>query len=260
MTIKGWCAVTADRGALLKASGVSARFGGLQALDTVDVEVQPGRITGLIGPNGAGKTTMFNVLTGLVAPVAGRVTLDGSDINGWAPHRRARAGIARTFQRLELFGRMTVEQNLLAAWESGHRGGGLGKGKRTCHRRVGEVVDLLGLGPLAQRFAGQLPTGQGRLVELGRALCTDPRVLLLDEPGSGLDAGETERLCGILEDLVATTDLAILLVEHDMPLVMRVCDVITVLDFGKGIARGSPDEVRANPIVQSAYLGQADVA
>jgi len=249
-----------EHGALLEATGIAVRFGGLQALDGVDVGVQPGRITGLIGPNGAGKTTMFNVLTGLVPPLDGRVTFDGTDISRWAPHRRARTGIARTFQRLELFGRMTVEQNLLAAWESAHRGGGLGRGKQSCRRRVDEVVDLLGLGSLADRFAGQLPTGQGRLVELGRALCTDPRVLLLDEPGSGLDAAETERLCRILEGLVADTDLAVLLVEHDMPLVMRVCQAITVLDFGKCIARGTPEQIRANPVVQAAYLGEADVA
>ncbi|HEX3705621.1 MAG TPA: ABC transporter ATP-binding protein [Mycobacteriales bacterium] len=252
-----------EQGPLLGASGISVRFGGLQALDTVDLQVQPDRITGLIGPNGAGKTTMFNVLTGLVAPAQGQVVLDGTEITGWAPHRRARAGIARTFQRLELFSRMTVEQNLLAAWETGHRGGGLGRGKHECRRRVADVSEMLGLGPLAERLAGQLPTGQGRLVELGRALCTDPRVLLLDEPGSGLDAAETERLCEILERLThdgGADRLAILLVEHDMPLVMRVCDVITVLDFGKGIANGTPEQIRANPIVQAAYLGDADVA
>jgi branched-chain amino acid transport system ATP-binding protein len=255
--------MTVDAATLLKASAISVRFGGLQALDGVDLDVQSGRITGLIGPNGAGKTTMFNVLTGLIAPSDGTVLLDGDDITAWAPHRRGRAGIARTFQRLELFGRMTVEQNLLAAWEAAHRGGALGRGRHECRSRVAEVIELLGLAPLAGRLAGELPTGQGRLVELGRALCTDPRVLLLDEPSSGLDAGETERFCLTLQELVDTNgpaELAILLVEHDMPLVMRVCDVITVLDFGKRIACGLPAEIRADPDVQAAYLGDADVA
>jgi branched-chain amino acid transport system ATP-binding protein len=255
---------TIGSGPLLTASGITVRFGGVLALDAVDLVVDRGRIMGLIGPNGAGKTTMFNVLTGLLTPTQGAVSLDGSDITRWPPHRRGRAGIARTFQRLELFARMTVEHNLMAAWETGHRGGVLGRGRQECQRRVNDVIELLALGAIASRPAGQLPTGQGRLVELGRALCTDPRILLLDEPGSGLDVSESDRLGQILKSLVADGQgsgvSAILLVEHDMPLVMQSCDVITVLDFGKHIASGSPSEIRANPVVQAAYLGDVDVA
>ncbi|HUO48970.1 MAG TPA: ATP-binding cassette domain-containing protein, partial [Acidimicrobiales bacterium] len=220
-------------------------------------------ITGLIGPNGAGKTTMFNVLTGLVAPTQGRVCLAGEDVTGWPPHRRGRAGMARTFQRLELFARLSVEDNLVASWEAAHPGAVFGRGRRERRARVAEVVDLLGLWGIAGRRAGELPTGMGRLVELGRALCTDPRVLLLDEPSSGLDAGETSRFRDVLLDVVGRSghgEPSVLLVEHDMALVMEVCDRVTVLDFGSRIAEGTPDEIRADPAVRAAYLGESDVA
>lgn len=250
---------------LLCAEAVSVRFGGLQALQHVDLDVASGMVTGLIGPNGAGKTTLFNVLTGLQRPTAGRVTLDGTDISGWSPHRRGRAGLARTFQRLELFDRLTVEENLMAAWEAAKRGGVFGRGRSTRRQRVAEVVELLGLGPVVERPAGTLPTGLGRLVELGRALCTDPRVLLLDEPSSGLDPAETAQFRTVLQAVVARGSTlpgepAALLVEHDMSLVMEVCSTITVLDFGRCIACGPPEQVRADPAVRAAYLGEIDVA
>ena len=259
---------------ILSAERVSVQFGGLSALTNVSLRVPPGRIVGLIGPNGAGKTTMFNVLTGLQSTRSGRVVYDGHDISRWPPHRRGRAGIARTFQRLALFTRMTVHDNLVAAWESSHRGGVLGKGRAERRRRVQEVVDLLELWPLAERLAGELSTGQGRMVELGRALCADPRVLLLDEPGSGLDANETAMFSRVLRTVVSGTmpgdgsthllerslPPAILLVEHDMALVMDVCSELTVLDFGKVIAQGTPDDIRADELVRAAYLGDASVA
>jgi len=248
---------------LLNAAGISVRFGGLQALDVVDLEVPAGQITGLIGPNGAGKTTLFNVLTGLITPRAGHVSLDGRDINGWPPHRRGRAGIARTFQRLELFVRMSVEDNLVAAWEACHPGAVLGRGRSERRRRVAEVMDLLDLWRIADVPAGALPTGQGRMIELGRALCTDPRVLLLDEPSSGLDASETARFCEVLRAVVGRSssgEPAVLLVEHDMALVMDVCECITVLDFGRRIACGSPAQIRSDSAVRSAYLGETEVA
>jgi branched-chain amino acid transport system ATP-binding protein len=250
-------------GAILEAVSVSVRFGGLHALVDVELAVHAGGITGLIGPNGAGKTTMFNVLTGLASPSAGQVKLDGDDITGWPPHRRGRAGLARTFQRLELFASLSVEENLVAAWEAAHRGAVFGRGRAERRVRVAAVLDLLELWPVAGRRAGVLPTGQGRLVELGRALCTDPRVLLLDEPSSGLDAGETARFRDVLLAVVGRGgdgEPAVLLVEHDMTLVMEVCDRVTVLDFGLRIAEGTPDEIRGDPRVRAAYLGETDVA
>ncbi|HWD52075.1 MAG TPA: ABC transporter ATP-binding protein [Acidimicrobiales bacterium] len=251
--------------AVLLAGDITVRFGGLVALEEVSLDVPAGCIAGLIGPNGAGKTTMFNVLTGLQEPTGGRVDYLGQDISRWSPHRRGRAGMARTFQRLALFSRLTVHDNLVASWESSHRGGVLGRGRGERVARVAEVMELLDLGPVADRLAGELSTGKGRMVELGRALCTDPRVLLLDEPGSGLDATETAVFSAVLRSIIAggsdprqdADPPAILLVEHDMALVMDVCSSMTVLDFGKVIARGTPNQVRADPIVRAAYLGDA---
>ena len=248
---------------MLTASDVSVRFGGIDALTGVDLAVPVGKVSGLIGPNGAGKTTMFNVLTGLVAPTSGTVRLAGSVITKWPPHRRARAGIARTFQRLDLFTRLTVEENLAAAWEAAHAGAVFGRRRRERRRLVETVTEMLTLGPIAHRVAGQLPTGQGRMVELGRALCAEPRVLLLDEPSSGLDRHETRRFSEVLRSVVGARgngEPAVLLVEHDMSLVMEVCDAITVLDFGKRIACGTPSAIRADPTVRAAYLGDADAA
>ena len=256
--------MASDGTALLSAQGISVRFGGLHALDEVDLDVGAGRITGLIGPNGAGKTTLFNVLSGLLTPVAGTVHLGDKNITGWSPHHRGRAGIARTFQRLELFTGMSVEDNLVAAWESAHPWAILGRGRQERRRRVAQVIELLGLGGIAGRKAGELPTGSGRMVELGRALCTDPHVLMLDEPSSGLDIGETRHFADILRQIVSNghggQPLGVLLVEHDMALVMEVCQVITVLDFGRRIACGTPGEIRGDAAVRAAYLGETDVA
>ena len=245
--------------ALLWCDEVTVRFGGLVALDGVHLTAATGEITGLIGPNGAGKTTLFNVLTGVLSPTNGRVRYDGNDITSWAAHRRGRAGIARTFQRLELFTGLTVYDNLLCAWEASVPGGVVGRQSREGHQLVGEVIERLGIQDIAMRPAGELPTGQGRLLELGRAMCTNPRLLLLDEPSSGLDSAETARFRDILLDLVAVDDIAILLVEHDMGLVMEVCDRITVLDFGRVISVGTPDEVRNDQAVIAAYLGGPEV-
>lgn len=241
---------------VLGCEEVTVRFGGLVALDGVEFAAASGHITGLIGPNGAGKTTLFNVMTGVLGPTRGRVSFDGADITSWSPHRRGRAGIARTFQRLELFTGLTVYDNLLAAWEASVPGGVLGRHSADGREVVESVIEWIRLEDLAHRAAGELSTGQGRLVELGRALCTKPRLLLLDEPSSGLDSGETDRFREILLEVVHEPDgPAIVLVEHDMGLVMEVCDRITVLDFGKVICVGSPDEVRNDPAVITAYLG-----
>lgn len=245
----------ADR--LLEVVAVTVRFGGLTALDRVDLGVDAAGITGLIGPNGAGKTTLFNVVTGLQAPTDGQVLLDGHPVNRWAPSRRARAGMARTFQRLELFVGLSVRDNLMTGWESRLAGGVLGRRRREGRHKVDEVIDRLGLGPVADRPAGQLPTGLGRMVELGRALCAEPRLLLLDEPSSGLDATETEAFRQVLVEVTGGAGApAVLLVEHDMKLVMEVCDRITVLEFGRTIACGTPDEIRRDPKVVAAYLGE----
>jgi branched-chain amino acid transport system ATP-binding protein len=246
---------------VLSAEEISVNFGGLSALSNVSLQVPTGRIVALIGPNGAGKTTMFNVLTGLQDTGSGRVRYQGEDISGWPTYRRGRAGIARTFQRLALFTRLSVHDNLLASWESSHKGGVFGRGRSMRDQRVSDVMDLLNLWPLADRLAGELSTGQGRMVELGRALCTEPHVLLLDEPGSGLDVKETAAFCDVLRTVVSGPESpAVLLVEHDMSLVMEVCSAITVLDFGKVIACGTPDEIRNDDVVRAAYLGDVSVA
>ncbi|HEX5265521.1 MAG TPA: ABC transporter ATP-binding protein [Acidimicrobiales bacterium] len=247
---------------LIAASGVTVRFGGVTALAGVDLAVERGGITGLIGPNGAGKTTLFNVVTGVVEPEAGAVSLDGTDITAWAAHRRGRAGVSRTFQRLELFTGLTVHDNLLAAWEASVPGAVLGRRRRDGRRIVAEILADLDLEAVADRLAGTLPTGLGRLVELARALVVQPRVLLLDEPSSGLDPGETAHFRDVLRRVVGRSDgePAVLLVEHDVALVMELCDRITVLDFGNVIAVGRPDEVRSDQRVIAAYLGESDVA
>jgi branched-chain amino acid transport system ATP-binding protein len=246
---------------LLAASGLTIRFGGLVALDKVDLDVAPTGITGLIGPNGAGKTTLFNVVTGLLRPTDGTVRYDGNDIVRWSPQRRGRAGIARTFQRLDLFVGMSVRDNLRASWEASTPGGVFGRHNRDGAQLVDSVLARLGLDAVADRRAGTLSTGLGRMVELGRALCTRPRLLLLDEPSSGLDPHETERFRDLLVDITRTDQHdrpapAVLLVEHDVRLVMEVCQQITVLDFGQRIACGSPQEVRRDPAVVAAYLGE----
>ncbi|MGI8491390.1 MAG: ABC transporter ATP-binding protein [Acidimicrobiales bacterium] len=215
-----------------------------------------GQVTGMIGPNGAGKATLFNVITGLQAPNRGRVLLDGKDITSMAVHRRARMGLARTFQRLEVFGSLTVADNVRVAIELRRRW------SRTRVDVEAEVRDLLartGLAAVADQRAETLSTGMARLTELARALASRPRVLLLDEPGSGLDSAESEGFGDLLRELAAD-GLSVLMVEHDMELVMGVCDRIHVLDFGVRIAEGTPEQIQGDPRVQAAYLGTDDEA
>jgi branched-chain amino acid transport system ATP-binding protein len=234
---------------ILETHEVSVRFGGHMAVNEVSLAVDEGAITGLIGPNGAGKTTIFNVITGLQAPTRGRVRLDGQDITKLSAHKRARGGIARTFQRLELFGSLSVLDNVVTAAELNRVDG---QEPRSAARAL---LERVGLSDDAEKRADSLPTGAARLVELARALACRPRVLLLDEPASGLDDSETDRFAEILKDL-GDDGLGILLVEHDVPLVMRLCNRITVLNFGSVLASGTAAEVQQNQEVVDAYLGQ----
>ena len=266
----------------LTVSEVAVRFGGVSALGSVSISVPPGSVTGLIGPNGAGKTTLFNVISGLQVPERGSVQLFDVDVTSMKPHHRARLGLARTFQRLEVFGTLSASENVQVGLESdvswwhvrrwrrllpgGKRSvngtgdqdgsGAAGRGQpgaTTCDRLLSGV----GLAGLGSRQASAMSTGLARMVELARALAIGPKLLLLDEPGSGLDETESNALGDLLSKLAAG-GMAVLLVEHDMELVMRVCDRIYVLDFGDIIASGTPEEIRRDPMVQAAYLGAVD--
>ena len=237
----------------LEVRGVGVRFGGNVALDDVSLSADGGRITGLIGPNGAGKTTLFNVITGLLPPTSGNVAVDGSDITRLNPHKRARRGLARTFQRLELFTMLTVRENVRVAADIHRR---WSRDKEDPATRTDEIIGRIGLQSVADVRVTALPTGQGRLVELGRALACKPTVLLLDEPASGQDDSETEQFARLLREL-AEEGVAVVLVEHDVQLVMAVCDIISVLDFGRMIAKGTPAEIQTDDAVLAAYLGAA---
>jgi branched-chain amino acid transport system ATP-binding protein len=231
---------------LLEVSNVTVHFGGHLALDNVTLDAEANQITGIIGPNGAGKTTLFNVIGGLLKPDRGDVRLDGHSIIRLPPYRRARLGLARTFQRLELFTLLTVRENVELA-TTGWR-----------HHRhdpdPDEILALVGLTDVADLRADELSTGTARLLELARALATNPSVLLLDEPASGQDGGESEAFRGVLRQ-VARSGVSVLLVEHDVSLVMRTCHRVHVLDFGSVLAGGTPDEIQANQAVRDAYLG-----
>jgi len=237
--------------ASLEVRDVTVRFGGNVALDQVSIETEPGCITGLIGPNGAGKTTLFNVITGLLPPTSGTVYFDGRDITGVSPTKRARLGLARTFQRLELFSLLTVRENIRVAADIRK---GWSRDKDNPAEIVERIIDRVGLRAVADERVDGLPTGQCRVVELGRSLATKPAVLLLDEPASGQDETETEQFADLLLEL-AEEGVVVLLVEHDVQLVMKICRTVHVLDFGQVIAVGSPAEIQSNEAVLAAYLG-----
>jgi len=236
--------------AALDVDQVSVHFGGVAALSDVSLRAAAGTVTGLIGPNGAGKTTLFNVITGLQRPDRGSVSLGGTDVTRKGTHRRARLGLARTFQRLELFSTLSAADNVRVGLEA--------SGRATSSSAL-DLLERVGVGDEATAPVSSLPTGSARLVELARALSTDPKVLLLDEPCSGLDERESATLGRLLTSL-ASEGRAVVLVEHDTDLVLRVCDSVHVLDFGQVIASGPPDEIRHNPAVQEAYLGHATEA
>ena len=248
---------------LLEASGISKRFGGVLALGDVSIDVGDGEAVGLVGPNGAGKTTFFNCLLGLVRPDAGRVAFKGQDLTGLPIHRRARLGIGRTFQRVELFAGLTVGEHLLIAERARKGRGGLlhdvvGGGRPTGEERarVSEMLDLVGLGGAADVPVEALSLGHARLLELGRALITDPDLLLLDEPSSGLDRVESLALAAVLRSTQVERHTAVLLVEHDLEMVRRVATRLFVLDFGSVLAAGPVEEVLGDERVRHAYLGR----
>jgi len=237
----------------LEVSEVTMAFGGAQVLSDVSLSVESGCVTGLIGPNGAGKTTLFNIVSGLLAPKAGRVVIEGHDVTKAGPAARARRGLSRTYQRLELFTSLTVWDNIRVAGEIRNTWGR--RGRIDVDAEAERIIEQVGLGDVAAREVSELPTARARVVEVARALMTHPKVLLLDEPASGQTEQETEAFGTLLRQLVDERELAICLVEHDVNLVMDTCELIHVLDYGEIIASGSPDHVKNDPAVVNAYLG-----
>jgi len=253
----------ADAAPLLEARAISKRFGGVQALHDVTMSLKPGEIFGLVGPNGAGKTTLFNCLCGQLRPDGGSVRFDGQPIDSLPTYKRARLGIGRTFQRIEVFPELTVRDHLLVAARA-HRGDGalwkdllnLSQPKPEEIATVNTVLEMVALQDVADTPVAALSLGHCRLVELGRALAGEPRLLMADEPSSGLDIQETKALADTLRHVREEHGTAVLLVEHDLDMVARVVDQVIVLDFGQQIAAGTLDEVLADPVVRKAYLGK----
>ncbi len=241
---------------LLEANSINVTFGGHRALIDVSLDAEAGKVTGLIGPNGAGKTTCFNVLSGLQPPDSGHVIFDGDDISSVPAFKRGRLGMARTFQRIEVFGSLTVFENVLVAAEIRRRWSRGQKEDGDAREESDEIVNLVGLRKVADQRVDSIPTGLARLTELARGLATRPRLILLDEPSSGLDDKESDAFGELLIKL-AKRGTAILLVEHDIDLVMQVCDWIHVLEFGSLIANGTAKQVRSDSRVQAAYLGSS---
>jgi branched-chain amino acid transport system ATP-binding protein len=250
---------------VLAAVGLSVRFGGITALDDVSLEVAPASCTGLVGPNGAGKSTAFAVLSGLLKPDAGHVWLAGNDVTRSSPQARSRRGLARTFQQPELFPWLTVREHLVLGdrvrharrrlWLDVVTAGSMRPESREEAERVGRLIELLALGTREHEPVDTLPLGTSRLVEIGRALATGPSLVLLDEPFSGLAGREVDRLASAFEQVVAEQGVALLVVEHDVPLVLDLCSRVFVLDFGRVIADGSATDIRSSEAVRDAYLG-----
>jgi branched-chain amino acid transport system ATP-binding protein len=244
---------TRRSGASLRAAGVSRAFAGVQALRDVTLELHRHEVVGLIGPNGAGKSTLVNVLTGFDFPDEGAVELEGRDVTRWRPHKRGRAGLSRTFQHSRSFRGLSVRENVEVAAL------GVGAAPREARRRAASLLDSLHLVPYADRPAGSLPHGDERRLGVARALATEPRFVLMDEPAAGLPEAEVPAFAEIVRSVRDEHDAGVLLIDHNMALVMDVCDRIHVLDHGATLAEGTPQEIRANIDVAAAYLGESAV-
>jgi len=240
-------------GGALRATGVSRSFAGVHALRDVTLQLRRGEVVGLIGPNGAGKTTLVNVMTGFDEPTAGTVELEGREITGWRPHRRGRAGLARTFQHSHSFRSLSVRENVEVSAL------GVGASPREARRRAGDLLELLGLARQEHAPASALPHGQERKLEVARALAIEPRFVLMDEPAAGLPEAEIPDFAAVLRGVRDDRGVGVLLIDHNMALVMEVCDRIHVLDQGQTLAEGSPDAVRGNLDVAAAYLGESAI-
>lgn len=248
---------------MLRTENITKTFGGVTALESVSVQIKEGEITGIIGPNGAGKTTLFNIITGIYTQTSGQVFLKGKNISTLPPENLARMGLVRTFQNIELFGQMTVLENVMVGLHTKSRSGIIScamklpwhvREERVIRERAAHWLDYCGIRNDSDTVAGNLPFGKGRLLEIARAMAVEPQVILMDEPAAGLNSRETANLAELIRK-IRDSGVTVVLVEHDMDLIMDICDTIFVLDLGRKLAEGTPREIQENPAVIAAYLG-----